>query len=120
MGEREKFGPGAFRDLTDADVILAVQHSRSKPIAHTGAAGLSLTDLRMEAQVPETVDAEDALKNVRAKILHGLSVEFLPDNQTTANDGGNLVGAPRFELGTSCSRSKRATSLRHAPTTASV
>ena len=28
-----------------------------------------------------------------------------------------MVGAPRFELGTSCSRSKRATRLRHAPPT---
>ena len=27
-----------------------------------------------------------------------------------------MVGAPRFELGTSCSRSKRATRLRYAPT----
>ncbi len=27
-----------------------------------------------------------------------------------------VVGAPRFELGTSCSRSKRATRLRYAPT----
>ena len=27
----------------------------------------------------------------------------------------SLVGAPRFELGTSCSQSRRATRLRHAP-----
>ena len=26
-----------------------------------------------------------------------------------------MVGAPRFELGTSCSQSRRATGLRHAP-----
>ena len=26
-----------------------------------------------------------------------------------------MVGAPRFELGTSCSQSRRATRLRHAP-----
>ena len=31
-----------------------------------------------------------------------------------------MVGAPRFELGTSCSRSKRATRLRYAPTILSV
>jgi hypothetical protein len=28
----------------------------------------------------------------------------------------NLVGLPRFELGTSCTPSKRATRLRHSPT----
>ena len=33
---------------------------------------------------------------------------------------GEMVGAPRFELGTSCSRSKRATRLRHAPMLSSV
>ena len=32
----------------------------------------------------------------------------------------SLVGAPRFELGTSCAQGRRATRLRYAPTESSI
>jgi|HubBroStandDraft_5_1064220.scaffolds.fasta_scaffold124859_2 hypothetical protein len=38
------------------------------------------------------------------------------DQQKTPHLRGSLIGAPRFELGTSPTRTVRATRLRHAPT----
>ena len=77
---RERFEPGAFGDVTGSDVILNVSHDRDRPIARTGAGGLILEDstaaLTMRAALPETREADDALVNVRAGILRGLSIEF--------------------------------------------
>jgi hypothetical protein len=36
------------------------------------------------------------------------------------NKKHRLVGAPRFELGTSCAQGRRATRLRYAPTVGTV
>src|SRR5882762_9264396 len=36
------------------------------------------------------------------------------------NKQHRLVGAPRFELGTSCAQGRRATRLRYAPTTSAL
>ena len=36
--------------------------------------------------------------------------------QVVGNKNHRLVGAPRFELGTSCAQGRRATRLRYAPT----
>ena len=76
----ERFEPGAFGDLSGADVILNRQHLRAAPLARTGGGGLTLADgpdaLRMSADLPETREAADALTLVRAGILRGLSVEF--------------------------------------------
>ena len=77
---RELFESRAFGDVSLKDVILNVQHQRVTPIARTGGGGLSLfdsdTELTIEAKLPETVAAQDALVNVRAKILRGLSIQF--------------------------------------------
>jgi len=77
---RERFEPGAFGDVAGADVILNVQHDRTRPIARTGGAGLALVDtserLAMRAELPVTREADDALALVRAGVLRGLSVEF--------------------------------------------
>ena len=79
---RELFESRAFGDVSLKDVILNVQHLRTVPIARTGGGGLTLfdtnTELTVEAKLPETVAAQDALVNVRAKILRGLSVQFFP------------------------------------------
>ena len=43
---------------------------------------------------------------------------MMAPNQSSENlvrNAGEVVGAPRFELGTSWSRTKRATRLRYAP-----
>jgi hypothetical protein len=38
------------------------------------------------------------------------------DNQSELKNQELVVGAPRFELGTSCAQGRRATRLRYAPT----
>ncbi len=76
-GRRERFAPGAFGDI--GDVILNVQHDRSRPLARTGA-GLEFQDdktaLRLSAALPKTREARDAVALVKAGVLRGLSVEF--------------------------------------------
>ena len=75
----ERFEPGAFGEIRAADVILNVQHDRGRPVARTGG-GLNLDDdlarLAIHAELPETREADDALANVKAKILRGFSIEF--------------------------------------------
>ena len=78
-GQPERFAPGAFGDTSAFDVILNVQHQRTRPIARTGS-GLTLRDgpesLTMAAELPQTRDAADTLELVRSGVLRGLSVEF--------------------------------------------
>ena len=81
-GEKERFMPGAFGDVSKLDVILNVQHNRDKPIARTKGGGLELVDSRIElvvrAELPETPDADNVLVLRRNKILRGMSIEFYP------------------------------------------
>ena len=76
---KERFLPGAFGDVSGLDVRLNVQHNRDRVIARTPAT-LQLIDgpdaLRVLATLPETREASDALTNVRAGVLRGLSLEF--------------------------------------------
>ena len=73
----ERIEAGAFAPV--GDVILNAQHDRGRPLARTGA-GLVVADdnrsLRIEAELPETRDADDVLALVRARVLLGLSIEF--------------------------------------------
>ena len=82
-GFRETFEPGAFGDVASLDVLLNVQHDRDRAIARTPAT-LQLIDgpdaLRMVATLPETRESDDALTNVRAGVLRGLSLEFRAGN----------------------------------------
>ena len=75
---REVFEPGAFGAL--GDIVLNVQHDRNRTIARSNGGGLVLEDsaeaLTMRATLPATRDGDDALLNVRARILRGLSVEM--------------------------------------------
>ena len=88
-GDRAKFGrfterfePGALR--FDGDVTANLMHDRSKPVARTGA-GLTLGESGgvIEARIdwPDTVYAREAKELVEARILRGLSVEFVPEMQ---------------------------------------
>ena len=73
---RETFAPGSLRH---EDVIVNLQHDRSKPVARTGA-GLVLTDgedaLRARIVPPDTSYGREARELVSAKILRGFSIEF--------------------------------------------
>ena len=92
-GEKERFEPGAFGEVGGLDVILNVQHDRGRPIARTTGGTMRLSDsageLRIEATLPETTEADNAIANIRAGILRGFSVEFKPEE--TDRDGDTII-----------------------------
>lgn len=77
---RERFERGAFGDVTNLDILMNVQHDRSRPVARTDGAGLVLNAtsdaLRVSAELAATPTGDEALANVEGRILRGLSVEF--------------------------------------------
>ena len=77
---RERFEPGAFGDVSRADVILNSSHERGRPLARTGGGGLELIDTRealnIRATLPITQDANDTIALIRGGVLRGLSLEF--------------------------------------------
>ena len=81
---QERIMAGAFGDLGSVDILLNVQHDRTRPLARTGA-GLRLLDdareLNIVADIPATRDGDDVLTMVRGRILRGLSIEFKPVQQ---------------------------------------
>ena len=87
---RERFAPGAFGDVARLDTTLDLMHDRRRLLTRIGA-GLTLFDdgreLRLEAVLPETRDADDALTLVRSGVLRGYSVEF---NATADQWAGEL------------------------------
>jgi len=85
----ERVEPGAFAPL--GDVILNRQHRRDSPLARTDGGGLTIEDspeaLRIRATLPEGVAAaDDTLALVRAKILRGLSIEFIATGERQSGD----------------------------------
>lgn len=101
MGLRVQIEPGAFGNVSGADVILNVQHDRTKPLARTGGGGLSLLDspeaLLVRAILPRTRRGNDTLALVRSKVLRGLSVEANPtskriDGETLIVEAADLTG----------------------------
>ena len=89
-GEKERFEAGAFGEVAGSDVMLNVQHDRSLPIARTTGGSMRLIDtgssLNIEAILPDTTMANDAVTNVRAGILRGLSIEFAPEQTRMESD----------------------------------
>ena len=77
---KERIEPNAFAPLGDA--ILNAQHDRTTPLARTDGGGLTLLDsataLEIRAELPPTRSADDVLELVRAKVMRGLSIEFVP------------------------------------------
>ena len=75
---KEQIEAKAFQPI--GDVILNRQHDRRVPLARTNGGGLELIDsdveLRLRANLVDTVDGLDVLKLVRANVLRGFSVEF--------------------------------------------
>lgn len=74
---RERVKPGAFT-LRDG-LLLNVQHHRALPLARLGR-GMSIENepdgLTMRARLPDTSIAKDAIANIKAGLLTGLSVEM--------------------------------------------
>ncbi len=127
---REKFEPGAFGDVSAADVIARLQHDRGRPIGRTGGGGLELTDsaaeLRAELLLPETADGKDAAELLRARILRGWSVEFKATQERYEDNvrviekaelrGLGLVDQPAFDdsLATIAKRFEQSAPTPHA------
>ena len=76
----ERFVPGAFGDLAKSDVLVNMQHNRSRPLARSGGGGLVLQDgedaLRARVSLAPTQDGRDAGELLKLGILRGFSVEF--------------------------------------------
>lgn len=74
----EEFRAGSIKPVEDG-VILNVAHDRSRPLARTPET-MRLIDgadaLRIEAELPDTVEARDTAALVRSGVLRGLSIEF--------------------------------------------
>ena len=88
---RERIEPGAFAPLGDA--ILNAQHDRATPLARTDGGGLTLLDseaaLEIRAELPPTRSADDVLELVRAKVMRGLSIEFVALARTIRSQSPN-------------------------------
>ena len=85
----EVIDAGAFGDLSNADLILNRQHDRSKPLARTGGGGLQVidspTELRLQADLPDTPTGREAITLVRNGILRGFSIEFVATREYVSN-----------------------------------
>ena len=83
---QERFVRGGIT-WTD-DTMLTLQHDRTKALARVGA-GLTLEDgenaLTMTATMPRTSLGDDTLELVRAGVLRGLSLEFIPSRTRQEN-----------------------------------
>ena len=96
-GSKERFVPGCFGDLANADVILHVQHERSEPIARTGGGGLTVADTPVALSIRAELDMEDpdamrAMRKVKKSLLRGLSVEFVPlKSRMESNSDGSYT-----------------------------
>ena len=91
----------AFGDVDAIDATLNVQHRRDRAIARTGGGGLVLVDspseLRFEAELPQTREAEDTVRLVRSGVLRGSSIEFgVPQGGEKVMDG--IVTVERARL----------------------
>ena len=108
---RERFDPGAFAGAAaDGEVILNRQHDRGRPLVRAGA-GLVLAELAdavtLRAELPAGVEQDQALADVRAGLLRGLSVEFVAEDERMAGDtrvvtrarltGIGLVDRPQYD-----------------------
>ena len=100
---KERIEPGAFGELGNADIILDVNHVRDKCVARTNGGGLTLRDsafdLRVEAELADTTDGNDALVLVEKKILRGLSVAFRSKTVSIMDDTEVIEKAKLVRIG---------------------
>ena len=77
----ETFSPGCFGDSINNDIICSIQHQRTRPIARTNGAGLTLKDSSTELRATVSLSGDmqfsrEAAAMVKGKLLQGFSVEF--------------------------------------------
>ena len=87
---RERFARGSVQSTGEA--VLNRQHQRAVPLARepeTLTFDIREDGLWMSATLPETREADDTLALVKARVLRGLSVEFVAKRER--NEGGVRV-----------------------------
>ena len=106
---KERFEPGAFGAVEQADVSLTIQHDRGRQVARTPQT-MKIVDsnslLAMVAKPPATQETLDARALVQAGVLGGLSIEFRAVEQRQENGirvisraelaGVSIVDRPAF------------------------
>lgn len=79
---KERFESGS---INFKEVILNVAHDRGRPLARFPDGGLTLhnsdKELRIEAILPNTTEANDTLELIEKKVIKGLSIEFIPTKE---------------------------------------
>ena len=93
---KERFEPGAFGDLSQADLALDLQHDRKAQVARTGGGGLEVTNSYSALEIRATLDPSDpdaqrVISKVKKGILRGLSVAFAPDTYRRDMEGGEEI-----------------------------
>ena len=85
-GLEERFEPGAFGPLHDADVMCSLHHRRDQPLGRTNGGGLELEDdavaLRFALSLEgDSLWLQEARAQLKRGLLRGASVEFVPEKQ---------------------------------------
>ena len=126
----EVFTAGSFGNVEQADILLNVQHDRSRVLARAPGT-MSLVDtqslLSLVAKPPETTEVRDARLLVQAGVLQGLSIEFNAIEEEHRNGlrviskaelvGVAVVDRPAYPASTVEARSLMGRTLRvHLPT----
>ena len=97
---KERFTSGAFKWN---DVILNVQHQRTQPLARTNGGGLEIIndskELSIRATLPDTTLANDTLKLIQGGVLRGLSIEFIPEEETKIDGVNEIRAATLYGVG---------------------
>lgn len=85
----ERFEPRSLYFDSDG-VVLNRQHDRGRPLARHPDGGLTLemsdAGVTMRARIADTVDGRDTVALVRQRVLRGLSVEFVPEEERYDRD----------------------------------
>ena len=94
---RERFEPGSLE--LDDSIILNRQHDRMRPLSRCPGGGMDISvspeAVRLRATIADTQDGRDTVALVRAGIMRGLSVEFVPEDEWL-DDGVRVIRRARM------------------------
>ena len=95
-GHQERFVDGSL-SWPETGIVIREQHNRQAPILRT-VPTVEGAEVRISASLPNTTRGRDAAENIRGGLFRGLSVEFIPEEETYTGDvreirKAKLVGA---------------------------